>query len=105
MSNDLAGGQRWESPDSNASPQGLPAGADNLGAHLNVHLALGGHHNDALSTLIRALCRRIGESDTRAPMEYFRLLQGLHYGGALSAGSLVQLETQLSDLVPQWRTL
>lgn len=82
----------------------LATGADNLSAHLGVHLALGGHYSDTLSNLARTLSRRIGEADTRAPMEFWRLLQGLHYGGALSAGSLAQLETQLSALVPQWRS-
>lgn len=82
----------------------LTTGADNLSAHLGVHLAVGGHYSDTLSNLGRTLCRRIGEADARAPMEYWRLLQGLHYGGALSAGSLAQLETQLSALVPQWRS-
>ena len=80
----------------------LTAGAANLSAHLGVHLALGGHYNDALITLTHSLCRRIAEADSRAPMEYWRLLQGLHYGGALSAGSLDQQESLLSDLVPHW---
>jgi len=88
---------------SESDSAGLAAGADNLSAHLGAHLALGGHYNDALATLAQALCRRIGEADSRAPMEYWRLLQGLHYGGALSVGSLAQLEIQLSALVPQWR--
>ena len=79
------------------------SGAEALSDHLCTHLALAGHYHTALTNLAQTLCQRIGEVDARAPMEFWRLLQGLHYGGALSTGSLAQLELQLSDLVPDWR--
>ncbi|MET3458946.1 hypothetical protein [Pseudomonas kilonensis] len=83
----------------------LASGAAALSSTLGVFLALEGHYCDGLSALACNLSQRIGEADARAPMEFWRLLQGLHYGGVLSAGSLAHLEEQLSALRPQWRTL
>ncbi|WP_248767827.1 hypothetical protein [Pseudomonas sp. MWU12-2345] len=83
----------------------LAAGADTLGAHLGTYLAFSGHYSDLLGELVNTLCRRIGEADARAPMELWRLLQGLHFGGALATESLEKIGDQLSDLWPQWRSL
>ncbi|WP_432779762.1 hypothetical protein QZH45_21490 [Pseudomonas corrugata] len=83
----------------------LASGAVALYECLATYLARVGGRHEALNPLARNLAQRIGEADARAPMEFWRLLQGLHYGGVLSADSLAHLEEQLSALRPQWRTL
>lgn len=77
---------------------------ETLSRHLVQHLSAIRGYTAALGELINKLCVRIGRDDATAPLELWRLLQGLHYGGAFSAANLDRFELQLSVLRPQWRS-
>jgi hypothetical protein len=86
------------------SAHDLVCGTKTLNNHICIHLTVVGHYSPDLFSVIQSLCQRIGEADVGAPMEFLRLLQGLHYGGALSAGHMARLDVELSALVPHWRS-
>ena len=83
--------------DFNIPPHLIPT-AKTLGVQLIERLTSIRGYRPELGTMITLLCTRLGEGDTAAGRELWRLAQGLHYGGVFSSGNLERLRLQLSVL-------
>jgi hypothetical protein len=83
---------------------GLTSGPLALGRNLVQLLSTNRRYTKDVGELVNTLCERIGRNDLTAPMELWRLVQGLHFGGALSPTGLESVERQLNTLRPQWRS-
>ncbi|POA23366.1 MULTISPECIES: hypothetical protein [unclassified Pseudomonas] len=86
-------------PDDDISPN-LITTAKRLGDKLIELLSVTPGYTSDLGALISLLCIRIGNGEVTVIRELLRLAQGLHYGGALSAGNLERLRLQL-HLLPK----
>ena len=76
--------------------------AETIGRRLVERLTSIPGYGAVLGLLISTLCTRIDRADNAAVWELWRLAQGLHYGGAFSAGNLERLKLQLNMLRPKW---
>jgi len=68
------------------------------------HLSTCRGYTEPLGVLINNLCARLQLDEPAAPMELWRLVQGLHFGGMFAAAGLERVELQLNVLRPQWRS-